>query len=116
MAAPQAEAASAPIDVFFLLLPDSLILDWAGPAEARRRANRVLAAQGQAPRRIAFLHCVGYSIYQLGVTSKVGVALAQVDRTFVGGQLGHYGEDGRAHGGQLGLQDGGAFEDCAHSS
>ena len=48
---------SAPIQVHFLLLPDSLILDWAGPAEALRMANQALKAQGQAP---AFeLHFVG---------------------------------------------------------
>ena len=39
--------AGAPIDVFFLLLPDSLVLDWAGPAEALRSANRHLEALGQ---------------------------------------------------------------------
>lgn len=36
-----------PIPVFFVLLPDSLILDWAGPAEALRIANRCLRASGQ---------------------------------------------------------------------
>lgn len=36
-----------PIPVFFVLLPDSLILDWAGPAEALRIANRCLRATGQ---------------------------------------------------------------------
>ncbi|MDP2255808.1 MAG: helix-turn-helix domain-containing protein [Polaromonas sp.] len=38
------------IDVFFVLLPDSLVLDWAGPAEALRIANQGLVAQGQAAR------------------------------------------------------------------
>ena len=38
------------IDVFFVLLPDSLVLDWAGPAEALRIANQTLQAQGQAAR------------------------------------------------------------------
>jgi transcriptional regulator GlxA family with amidase domain len=38
------------IDVFFVLLPGSLILDWAGPAEALRMANQLLQAQGGAPR------------------------------------------------------------------
>jgi transcriptional regulator GlxA family with amidase domain len=46
-----------PIPVFFLLLPGSLILDWAGPAEAFRIANQLLAAAGQAPR-FAF-HYIG---------------------------------------------------------
>jgi transcriptional regulator GlxA family with amidase domain len=33
-----------PIPVFFVLLPSSLILDWAGPAEALRIANRCMVA------------------------------------------------------------------------
>lgn len=39
-----------PIRVIFVLLPDSLLLDWAGPAEALRLANQCLHAQGKAPR------------------------------------------------------------------
>lgn len=39
----------APIQVFFVLLPDSLALDWAGPAEALRMANQCLAQHGQPP-------------------------------------------------------------------
>jgi transcriptional regulator GlxA family with amidase domain len=38
------------IPVFFVLLPGSLILDWAGPAEAFRIANQLLAAAGAPPR------------------------------------------------------------------
>lgn len=38
------------IPVLFLLLPGSLVLDWAGPAEALRIANQCLAESGQAPR------------------------------------------------------------------
>ena len=38
------------IEVAFILLPDSLVLDWAGPAEALRMANQLLLAQGQAAR------------------------------------------------------------------
>jgi transcriptional regulator GlxA family with amidase domain len=38
------------IDVFFVLLPGGLILDWAGPAEALRIANQTLKAQGQPSR------------------------------------------------------------------
>ena len=41
-------AVTAAIDVFFVLLPDSLILDWAGPAEAFRIANQVSKANGHA--------------------------------------------------------------------
>jgi len=44
-----------PIAVHFVLLPDSLILDWAGPAEALRVANQIWVAQGQpAPFRLHF--------------------------------------------------------------
>ncbi len=39
---------AVPIGVHFVLLPDSLILDWAGPAEALRIANQALHAQGLA--------------------------------------------------------------------
>ncbi|CAM4015773.1 GlxA family transcriptional regulator [Paracidovorax anthurii] len=39
-----------PIHVVFALLPHSLVLDWAGPAEALRIANRCLRAQGLAER------------------------------------------------------------------
>lgn len=46
----QADKASPPIQVLFALLPDSLTLDWAGPAEALRMANSVLQAQGKPPR------------------------------------------------------------------
>jgi transcriptional regulator GlxA family with amidase domain len=42
--------AGTPIEVLFVLLPDSLALDWAGPAEALRMANQVLQAQGQPAR------------------------------------------------------------------
>ena len=38
------------IDVVFVLLPHSLVLDWAGPAEALRIANQALQAAGEAPR------------------------------------------------------------------
>ena len=38
------------IPVYFVLLPGSLILDWAGPAEALRIANQLLAASGQPAR------------------------------------------------------------------
>ncbi|HYF44214.1 MAG TPA: helix-turn-helix domain-containing protein [Ramlibacter sp.] len=49
--------AAGPIPVHFLLLPGSLILDWAGPAEAFRIANQLRAAAGSAA---AFdLHFIG---------------------------------------------------------
>ena len=43
-------APHAPIQVLFALLPDSLALDWAGPAEALRIANQAPQIQGQPPR------------------------------------------------------------------
>ena len=39
-----------PIQVLFVLQPDSLLLDWAGPAEALRLANQCLQAQGESAR------------------------------------------------------------------
>ncbi len=45
-----------PIRVLFVLLPDSLALDWAGPAEALRSANTVLRSLGRAARfRLEFV-------------------------------------------------------------
>lgn len=44
------QQSAAPIHVLFALLPDSLALDWAGPAEALRLANQALLAQGQSAR------------------------------------------------------------------
>jgi transcriptional regulator GlxA family with amidase domain len=40
---------SAPIDVLFVILPDTLLLDWAGPAEAFRIANQLLILSGAKP-------------------------------------------------------------------
>jgi transcriptional regulator GlxA family with amidase domain len=52
-----AATATLPLNVYFLLLPDTLILDWAGPAEALRVANRVRSEHGLGP---AFkLHFIG---------------------------------------------------------
>lgn len=61
------------IDVFFVLLPDSLLLDWAGPAEALRMANRALVTHGRQPRFA--LHFVGP---QPSVTASVGAQLCAV--------------------------------------
>lgn len=45
------------VDVHFVMLDDSLVLDWAGPAEALRIANQCLLSRGRPP---AFaLHFVG---------------------------------------------------------
>jgi transcriptional regulator GlxA family with amidase domain len=38
------------VTLWFVLLPDSLVLDWAGPAEAFRMANQLLAARGEPAR------------------------------------------------------------------
>lgn len=40
---------AAPLPVRFLVLPRSLLLDWAGPAEAFRIANQLCEAAGQPP-------------------------------------------------------------------
>jgi transcriptional regulator GlxA family with amidase domain len=60
---------SAPAwDVLFLLLPDSLILDWAGPAEALRMANRAMAEQGRpAPFHLRFVSPQAQTISSVGV-------------------------------------------------
>lgn len=42
--------AMRPIHVYFALLPHSLVLDWAGPAEALRIANQLLFGSGQPAR------------------------------------------------------------------
>lgn len=61
------------IPVFFLLLPDTLLLDLAGPAEAFRLANRHLVAQGRPP---SFdLRFVGAQPEQ---TSSVGLGLRDI--------------------------------------
>lgn len=67
-------AGVAAIEVLFVLLPDTLILDWAGPAEAFRIANQSLARQGKSA---AFkLRFVGP---QSDVRSSVGAQIAQLE-------------------------------------
>jgi len=61
------------IPLFFVLLPGSLILDWAGPAESFRLANQSLAAGGQ-PARFD-LHFVGP---QCAPATSVGIKVADV--------------------------------------
>ena len=65
--------AAPPIALFFVLLPGSLILDWAGPAEAFRIANQLLAANGLPPR--FELHFVGP---QSEAATSVGIAVTDV--------------------------------------
>ncbi len=64
----------APIHLFFVLLPGSLILDWAGPAEAFRIANQLLAAQEHPPR--FQLHFVGP---EAAPPTSVGLQVAGVE-------------------------------------
>jgi len=56
-------------DVLFLLLPDSLILDWAGPAEALRIANQAMVQLGRpAPFRLRFVSPLRETASSVGVT------------------------------------------------
>ena len=65
---------SGPIRVSFVLLPGSLILDWAGPAEALRIANQCLQASGQPA---AFdLRFIGP---QAQATSSVGASISGIE-------------------------------------
>lgn len=58
-----------PIRVVFVLLPHSLVLEWAGPAEALRIANQLLRAAGQAARfEIAFASPRPTSVGSVGIT------------------------------------------------
>lgn len=64
----------APIDLLFVLLPHSLLLDWAGPAEAFRLTNQALAQMGEAPRfRLRFVGPEG------AACTSVGAMLAQIE-------------------------------------
>jgi transcriptional regulator GlxA family with amidase domain len=58
----------APIRVVFALLPGSLVLDWAGPAEALRIANQQLRAGGREARfRIEFASPRPESVGSVGI-------------------------------------------------
>ncbi|HEY4069387.1 MAG TPA: helix-turn-helix domain-containing protein [Burkholderiaceae bacterium] len=62
------------IDVLFLVLPDSLLLDLAGPAEAFRLANQRLRHAGRAPAfRMRFVGPLAE------VESSVGLGLAKIE-------------------------------------
>lgn len=71
---PMADTPANPIEVFFVLLPDTLALDWAGPAEALRITNQVLVAKGLAPRFV--LRFVGPCADQV---SSVGLRLSGIE-------------------------------------
>lgn len=60
-----------PIRVVFALLPGSLVLDWAGPAEALRIANQLLAAAGRPP-----CFDIEFAAPRSQLPSSVGVQLA----------------------------------------
>lgn len=73
-AKPRLPTTSDVIEVLFVVLPDTLVLDWAGPAEAFRIANQSLLRMGQ---RAAFnLRFVGP---QSEALSSVGACIAQVE-------------------------------------
>jgi transcriptional regulator GlxA family with amidase domain len=61
------------IEVHFMILPDSLLMDWAGPAEALRIANQCEVAQGRGPRFA--MHFVGP---QTSALSSVGLPLGHL--------------------------------------
>lgn len=64
---------AGPIRVVFVLLPGSLALDWAGPAEALRIANQGLAARGEAER-----FCIEFAGPDAAADSSVGLRLAEL--------------------------------------
>ncbi|MDB5731967.1 MAG: transcriptional regulator, AraC family, partial [Variovorax sp.] len=60
-----------PIRVVFVLLPHSLVLDWAGPAEALRIANQRLRASGHRER-----FAIEFVSPSPTATGSVGITLA----------------------------------------
>ncbi len=61
-------------EVLFLLLPDSLVLDWAGPAEALRIANNACLSQDKAaPFKLRFISP------DASASSSVGVAVSGLE-------------------------------------
>jgi transcriptional regulator GlxA family with amidase domain len=62
------------IDVLFMLLPGSLILDWAGPAEALRTANGLMRKQGKAAP-----FALRFAAPRPESTTSVGVQLAGLE-------------------------------------
>lgn len=63
-----------PIEVLFVVLPDTLLLDWAGPAEAFRLANQLRVRRGESPRFT--LRFVGP---RASAPSSVGAVIAQLE-------------------------------------
>jgi transcriptional regulator GlxA family with amidase domain len=62
------------IDLLFVVLPETLLLDLAGPAEAFRLANQHLQQRDRAP-----VFRLRFAGPQPGATSSVGVVLAQLE-------------------------------------
>ncbi|WP_395698751.1 GlxA family transcriptional regulator [Aquabacterium sp.] len=63
-----------PVDVLYVVLPDTLLLDLAGPAEAFRLANQALQRRGRAP-----LFRQRYCGPLPAVSSSVGLTLAELE-------------------------------------
>lgn len=70
----RAAAREPHVDVIFVVLPDALLLDIAGPAEAFRLANQRLQARGQ-PARFR----LRYAGPAASVASSVGLTLGQLE-------------------------------------
>jgi len=80
MDTPLSPAVPTHTDVLFLLLPDSLILDWAGPAEALRMANVAMVQRGEAaPFRLRFVGPQPETVTSVGATV---AGLEPLPRTF----------------------------------
>src|SRR5438309_7305862 len=66
-------ARADPIDVLFVIVPYSLLLDIAGPAEAFRLANQHRERRGQSPRfRLRF------ASHNPSLSTSVGLSLADL--------------------------------------
>jgi transcriptional regulator GlxA family with amidase domain len=69
-----APAVAAPTEVLFVVLPHTLLLDLAGPAEAFRLANQLLARRG-----LAAAYRLRYVAPQLLASTSVGLQLAGLE-------------------------------------
>ena len=67
--------AIVPVRVVFVLLPDSLVLDWAGPAEALRLASLEIAALQLAVEPFA----LRFASASAHATGSVGVQLQALE-------------------------------------
>jgi len=71
---PRVAPTTSPIEVLFVLMPDSLLLDWAGPAEALRLANQCLTSAGRPEAFV--LRFVGPAAE---TRSSVGATISQIE-------------------------------------